>query len=354
MSEPVPDAPEVHSLASMPSIPRFDAFQRRHRLLGYPIAVFYKYFDDTGAYLAALLAYYGFISLFPLLLLLSTVLGLVLASDEALRQQILDTAFAQFPVVGDQLGDPRQLSGGGAGLAIGIVGSLYGGIGVAQALQHAMNTAWSVPRNSRPNPFKARARSLALLAIGGVGIAATTGVSIGASTGWTSGVVDRLLLAGGATAVAAVVITVVFRFGTARKLGTREVMPGAIAAAIGWHLLQTFGIVYVDHVVRNASTSNSVFALVLGLVAFLYIGAVILLLGVEINVVRIDRLHPRSLLTPFTDKVVLTPGDERSYTGQAAAQRSKGFQRIHVRFDRMRGVDDDGGVEDDHREDEFP
>ena len=57
---------------------RLDRFQQRHPGAGFPLAVIYKYVDDSGAYLAALIAYYGFVSLFPLLLLLSTVLGFVL------------------------------------------------------------------------------------------------------------------------------------------------------------------------------------------------------------------------------------------------------------------------------------
>ena len=98
--------------------------------------------------------------------------------------------------------------------------------------------------------------------------------------------------------------------------------------------LATFGVGYVGYVVDNASASNGVFALVLGLLAFLYLAAVVGVLCVEINVVRVDRLYPRALLTPFTDDVDLTPGDRRSYTGSAKAQRAKGFQEVDVRFDK--------------------
>jgi membrane protein len=103
--------------------------------------VLYKYFEDFGPYLAALIAYYAFVSLFPLLLLLATVLGFVLAGDPGLQQQMLHSALHQFPVVGDQLGEPTRLGGGAVGLIVGILGSLYGGLGVAQAAQYAMNTA---------------------------------------------------------------------------------------------------------------------------------------------------------------------------------------------------------------------
>jgi len=124
-----------------------------------------------------LIAYYAFVSLFPLLLLLSTVLGLVLVWHPGLQEQVLHSALSQFPVIGDQLGQPHRLGGGVGGLVIGGVGALYGGLGVAQATQNAMNTAWAVPRNNRPNPVKARGRSLLLLGTVGVALLGTTVIS---------------------------------------------------------------------------------------------------------------------------------------------------------------------------------
>ena len=124
-----------------------------------------------------------------------------------------------------------------------------------------------------------------------------------------------------------------FRIACAGRLSIRDVAPGAIAAAVIWQLLQSFGIVYVGHVVQHASATNGLFALVLGLVAFLYLSASAVVLCIEVNVVRVGRLHPRALLTPFTDKVQLTSADQRAYTRQAEAQRGKGFQRVEVSFD---------------------
>src|ERR1700750_2883952 len=162
---------------------RLDHSQQRHPGAGFPLAVIYKYADDSGAYLAALIAYYGFVSFFPLLLLLSTILSFVLAGHPSLQQDVINSALGQFPVVGAQLGDPSHLGGGTTGFIIGIVGSLYGGLGVAQAGQYAMNTAWRVPRNDRPNPFKARGRSLLLLATAGVTVIGTTVLSTFGGTG---------------------------------------------------------------------------------------------------------------------------------------------------------------------------
>jgi membrane protein len=129
---------------------------------------------------------------------------------------------------------------------------------------------------------------------------------------------------------------VAFRLATARSLAIADVLPGAIAAALAWQLLQLVGKAFVTHTVKHASATNSVFALVLGLIAFLYVTSLIVVLCAEANAVRVDVLYPRALLTPLTDNVVLTAGDERAYTNQAEAQRSKGFEQIDVTFDNPR------------------
>jgi len=313
---------------------RLDLFQRRHRWAAFPLAVSYKYFDDYGGYLAALIAYYAFVSLFPLLLLLSTVLGFVLAHDPHLQQQVIDSALSQFPVVGEQLDNPRRIGGGMVGLVVGIVGSLYGGLGVAQSLQYAMNTAWSVPRNNRPNPLQARGRSLLMVATGGVALLATTALTALAATGGGPfSLVLRVVGIAASVLFNAAAFVLLFRLATARDLSVRDVARGAIAAALVWQLLQSFGVVYVSTVVRNAGATNGVFAIVLGLVAFLYITAVVIVVCAEVNVVHVEGLHPRALMTPFTDDVDLTVGDKRAYATQAKAQRMKGFEDVEVTFE---------------------
>jgi membrane protein len=318
----------------VPVADRLDRLQRRHKAAGFPIAVVYKYVDDTGPYLAALITYYAFISLFPLLLLLTTILGHLLAGNPELQQKLIDSALSQFPVVGEHLATPAELSGGAVGIVVGLLGSLYGALGVAQAVQHAMNTAWSVPRNSRPNPFLARGKSLLLLGTAGLAVLGTTALStMGSGNAGSLGTLLRTLSLLGSITVNSIVFVLAFRLATARRLTVGQVAPGALIAAVLWQLLQTFGVSYVSRVVSRASAINGVFALVLGLLAFLYLAAVIGVLCVEINVVRVDRLWPRALLTPFTDDVDLTAGDKRSYTGLAKAQRQKGFEEVHVTFD---------------------
>jgi YihY family inner membrane protein len=302
------------------------------------LAVFLKFNDDQGSYLAALITYYGFLSLFPLLLLLSTVLNFVLHGDPSLQHRILNSALGQFPIVGDQLAKQRSVSGSGIGLAVGILGTLYGGLGVAQAAQYAMNTIWHIPRAKRPNALKSRLRSLMLLVVVGLSILGTTVLSAlgtndkayGASLG--AGIKVMLLIA--AFAVNVGVFTLGFRVATARDLTLRQTLPGAIAAAIGWQLLQWFGTAYVGHVVKHASVTNGVFALVLGLIAWIYLESVIVMYAVEYNSVKVLRLYPRSLRAQVSGDAELTAADEGVYRGVAEQQQIKGHEQIDVDFTR--------------------
>lgn len=326
---------------------RLDGLQQRHPALSFPLACVYKFVDDQGGYLAALIAYYAFVSLFPLLLLLATVLSVVLVGHPEVQQQVVSSALAQFPVIGDQLGEPARLSGGTTGVVVGALGATYGALGVAQAFQNALNTSWAVPRNSRPNPVAARGRSLLLLGTVGLALVSTTVVSaVGGGLGGF-GVAGRTVALVASVLVNAGAFVLAFRIGTTRSVSVRDVAPGAVAAAVVWQLLQSFGALYVGRVVSSASATNGVFAVVLGLLAFLYLASIAIVFCIEVNAVRVDRLHPRALMTPFTDDVVLTAGDRRAYRGQAQAQRTKGFETVDVTFDPpgSHGVDKAGTPE---------
>ncbi len=314
-----------------------DRYQRSHRWVGFPLAVIYKYADDQGGYLAALITYYGFLSVFPLLLLGLTILGFVLAGDAHLRDSLLTSALAQFPVVGASLRTAiHARSASGTGLAIGIVGTLYGSIGAAQATQHAFNKVWAVPRSDRPNPLKSRMRSVALLGAMGLGVLVTTLVSGLSSAGDSYGAALGTSVRIGAVLVVAVVNVGLFMFAfrvlTASDVPTRALRLGAVIAGLGWGAIQLLGTYYVARL-KGAPAAYGVFGAVLGLVAWLYLLATVTVLAAEINVVAQRRLWPRSLLTPFTDNVHLTSADERTYTSYAESERHKGFENVAVDFD---------------------
>ncbi|HVQ90045.1 MAG TPA: YihY/virulence factor BrkB family protein [Mycobacteriales bacterium] len=317
---------------------RIDAFQQRHRSVGLPLAVVYKYFDDQGNLLTALITYYGFLSLFPLLLLMVTILGFLLQGDPGLQQRVVDSALSQFPIIGDQIaGNITGLRGSGVAVAVGVVVSLYGGLGAAQAAQTALNKVWGVPRGSRPNPLMARLRSLLMLVIVGGGILLTTVLSAlttAAETyGGGVGTAGRI----GAAALAVIVniglFMLAFRLLTVRAVTIKQIRGGAIAAAVIWQALQSAATFYLGHVLRTANSSYGTFALVLGLFAWIYLGALTLVLCAEVNAVRAERLWPRNLRTVFVDDVELTAADQRAYRSYATTERHKSSEHIEVTFD---------------------
>ena len=314
-------------------VDRIDQFQQRHPAVGVPLAIVYKYVDDGGPSLAAQITYYAFVSLFPILLLASTILGIVLIGHPVLQQRVLESALTQLPVIGDDLRRPQGLGGGPVGIVVGLLGALYGAMGLGQALQNAANTTWTMPRNQRSDPFVSRGKSLVLLGVIGLDVLASTavaGIVGGASVLGPLASVGVLI---GTLAVHVVAFGFVFRFATTRELTRRQVLPGASLAAAAWLGLQYGGVALIGHTVGRSSATNGVFAVVLGLLGFLYLTSVLLVLAMELDVVLVDRLHPRALLTPFTDNVVLTDADKRSYTALAETQALKGFQHVEVGFE---------------------
>ncbi|WP_354437915.1 YihY/virulence factor BrkB family protein [Marmoricola sp. OAE513] len=304
----------------------------------------YKFFDDQGVYLAVVITYYAFVAVVPLLLLATSVLGFLLADDPGLRARIVDSAVANFPVVGDQLGRPEGLQGSTGAVILGGALALYGALGLGTAVQNALHTAWAVPRNSRPDPIRLRLRSLGLLLAGGVSMAALTFVSAAAQVAdngltWLGGVRGAVVPLATFTVMVGI-LAVLLRLGADRRHDLRGSLPGAVLIAAGWHAVQFSSTSLVQHSLKQASSMNQTFGLVLGLLGVAYLLAVILVLGIEVNVVLRRRLWPRALLTPFTDAVVLTDGDKRAYAGYARAQRHKGFEAIAVRFKARRKKDD--------------
>jgi YihY family inner membrane protein len=318
-----------------------DRFQRKHPVVGFPLAAFYKFFDDQGNMLAAMMTFYAFIAIFPLLLLASSIFGFVLQDRPDLQEDALNSALAQFPIIGDQLGRPEGLQGSVTAVVVGALAAIYGALGLGQAIQNVMNLAWGVPRNSRPNPLLMRLKSLLILTVAGLSVLVISVLSaLGSSTevfGPGVNATIRVLIALGTVLLVTIVLTALFRLAAARSHLWYRAVPGALVTALGWQGLQVVGATYASNVLTSTSALNQTFGLVLGLIGLIFFAALVAVFGIEVNVVLARGLWPRALLTPFTDAVDLTDADRRAYAMYAQSQRHKGFESVTVRFDGRDG-----------------
>jgi membrane protein len=305
-----------------------DRRQQRSPRLSFVAAVLKKFGDDQAGQLAALIAYYGFFSLFPLLLVFVTALGFVLQGNPSAQASILHSTLSQFPIIGNQLqSNVHSLKGSAVSLAIGIAGSLFAGLGITGATQNAFNQVWTVPHRQRPNFIKARLRGLGLLVVLGV-LAIVSTVVAGYVTAGGQGALATI----GGVIVALIVNLLLFftafRLLTTPAVETRDLVPGVIVAAVIWQVLQHVGVYYVDHVIRHAKETSGLFAFVLGLLAWLYLGGQVTLIAAEINVVRARRLWPRSF---FSDP--LLEADRRALTSSAEIEERVDAESVDVSFD---------------------
>ena len=305
-----------------------DLFQQRHTALAVPVAVVRKFGDDGGGVLATSLAYSTFVAVFPLLLLLVTILGFVLGRSEDAEDAVLRSALVEFPILGDQVVESLQpLRGSGVALAIGTLGLVWGGFGVTQAVQHSMAEIWNVPGVHRSGFVPRMARGAAVLGVGGVGLLATSALasvstfSGGFSAGRVLAMVASALLNGA-------LLTLLFRMTTVGSIPLRQLVPGALLGGAVWTVLQALGGYLVGHQLRNASQVYGFFATVLGLMSWIFLGARVLLYAAEVNVVLARRLWPRSLVQP-----PLTEADERALAALAHQQERRPEETVEVDFD---------------------
>ena len=273
-----------------------DTLQQRHAWLAVPVAVWKKFGDDQAGNQAALIAYYSFVAIFPLLLVLVTVLNIVLKNDPGLQHRLLNSALGHYPVIGQQIGHISPLTQTGLPLVVGLLGTFFGARGVATTIQNALNTVWEVPFARRPGFPWALLRSFGLMVVIGLGLIGTTILSTAAgrvfSHGATvAGVAVALVLNVG-------VFWLSFRLGTAKEIGWRQLRLGAVIAGVIWQILQYVGGYFVSHQLAHASPVYGTFAVVIGLLAWLYLEAELTLYAVQINVVIAFRLWPRAIAPP--------------------------------------------------------
>jgi YihY family inner membrane protein len=277
---------------------RFDRFQQRHAVIGFPLAVLQKFGNDQAGGKAALMAYYGLFALFPLLLLFATVLGFVVSSHPELRERLFNSALRNFPVLGGQIrSQVHPLTGNVAALIVGIVGSVYGAVGIGLAAQNAMNTVWNIPFVHWPSLWLRYLRTFGVIGLLAVASLASTALATAATT-VVGGVFATMLAVAASALVNLGLFLLAFMVLTAEPLRVREVALGVVVATVFWETLQLVGTWYVARGLSHTQPTYGFFAVTITLLSWLFLGAQLTMWAAEINVVRRYRLWPRSLTQP--------------------------------------------------------
>lgn len=309
------------------AIRKVDAAQRRFRPSAFVFGVVKKYGDDNGGVLVANLTHAAFVSIFPLLLVLVTILGLVAANDETFRQDAVNAVANQVPLIGKTLaGNVTQLKRSSLiGLIVGIVSLIWGSTGLAQAGLFTMSQVWNLPGPARPGYLPRLVRAMLFLGLLGLDVAVT--MTLASLSTYGHHTLALVIVAEVAEAIVNAGMYIAgFRILTAHGVPTRNLVPGAVTAGILWTVLQVVGTYFVHHYLHSDSVYG-VFATVLGLVAWLYLAAEITVYCAEINVVLARRLWPRSIVQP-----PLTEADRTSMALQALQNQRRKEQRVEVTF----------------------
>jgi YihY family inner membrane protein len=306
-----------------------DRFQQGHKPLSVAYAVLKKYGDDNAGVLVSSLTLSAFGTMFPLLLLLVTILGLVLNAHSGLRNDVLHSTLNRFPIIGNDLANNIKSlhRDSPVGLTVGIGGLLWGSLGLAQNGIFTMAQVWNVPGPERPNYIKRLGRSVTFLLVLGLGLIVSTVLAAGVPT------VKGSIVLAVAGAVASIFVNFgeylfAFRVLTPRSVPMRSLVPGAALAGTGWTILQTFGGFVVGHYLKNDSAVYGLFGIVLGLLAWVYLIVELTVYAAELNVVLSRRLWPRAIVQP-----PLTEADRRSMAAQAEQNQRRPEQRVHVSFE---------------------
>jgi YihY family inner membrane protein len=304
-----------------------DRKQQRHTWLGFPYAVIKKFGDDEASYQAALITYYGFLSLFPLLLVATSVISLVARGNAALQARVLHGIGSYFPVIGPQLERNIHSTGkSGLALVVGLLLTLYGARGVADAFQHALNHIWHVPKNNRAGFPKTALKSLSIILVGGLGLIVTAMLS-----SVTGGLGHLFIFKVVSVILSILLLVITFSFllqtGTSLKLRRKDLLLAATISSVGIVILQAFGSYLVTNQLKNLSSLYGTFAVVLGLLFWIYLQVEVVLYAVEISTVSKYKLWPRSL----TQKE-LTPADKQVYALSAKKERVTTKEKIKVNY----------------------
>jgi YihY family inner membrane protein len=242
---------------------------------------------------SAVLAYYGFLTLFPLIMVATTVLGFVLQGRPDLQDDIVGSAIAQIPVLGSQiLAQSGDLRGNTTALVIGLIGALWGSTRAFAGLQSALDDVWEVPIDERPNLVVRRIHSLVGLFVIGAGQVATVVLTAIADVADVPFLGSITLLVG-VLVVNTAVLASMFRYLSAAPTTWAMVRVGAIAGGIAFTVLQLVGTLVVARLLAGAQSVYGAFASVFAITAWLSMHATIALVAAEINAVLAARTAER-------------------------------------------------------------
>ena len=287
-------------------VERVDAWQQKRTVAGFFVAVGAKYRDDRGQQYAALLSYYGFISMFPLLLAFVSILSIVLKNEPTARDKIINGLIGRLPVIGTQIKtDTSSMQVHGVLVVIGIATLLWAGLKVVRNAQNAFNEQWGVPYLERPGVVRQSIRGLAMLAVIGLAIVGATAVTSLAAFGDFPGL-TRVTGAFVAILLNIVLLGVSFELLTEARLGVRTLLPGAVLGGVGLWAVQLVGGTYIERVVADASDIYGAFATVFGLLIWLALLARVVLIANEMNVVLRRHAWPRT----FRRSATVRPPEE--------------------------------------------
>jgi uncharacterized BrkB/YihY/UPF0761 family membrane protein len=289
----IPDCPVSPAEPVRRVMTAADSWQRRNRWAGVPYAVLKKFGDDNANLLVVALAWYGFTAIFPLLLVVVTLFGFI--GEQSIGTSLIRTLH-EFPVVGSSFNPASRsaLHGSAAGLIIGLIGLLYGAQGVTQTAQQAMASVWDIPQYERTGFLPRLGRSLAGLFTIGAAFVINAFVT-GYATGGTHSYAIRIPVLIGLLILNAGLYFATFTLLTAKTIGPRGLVPGAIAGAVAFTALITLGTGLVTHQLKNASATYGAFGSVIGIVTFLLLLAKLSMYAMELNPVQARELYPRAL-----------------------------------------------------------
>ena len=305
-----------------------DRLQRKHGVLGFPYAVVKKYGDDDGGRQAALITYYGFLSIFPLLLLGVAVLSRVLADHPDLRQRLIKEIVPQAlrSTVEHSL---ATLPASTIPFIAGLIGLLLSGTGVAFSAYQTLNHVAAIPYRLRAGFFSRYVRVFVVLAALLAGAVATGALTVVASAlpHRPSPGLQRAAAVLGSALVVFAVLLLGAKLLLARPAPVRALWPGAIMGAAVVTAVLNAGPPLLARLVAKAGPVYGSFATVAGMFALLYLVGQALVYAAEVAAVRYARLWPRAL-----DVNRPTAADARALGLLAREQERIPAARIQVRL----------------------